>query len=49
MHLLALSGSLRAGSLNTMALRALQTLAPEGVGPVLFEDISALPRFTRNR
>ena len=48
MHLLALSGSLRAGSLNTMALRALRALAPEGVGIVLCEAIGALPHFNHD-
>lgn len=45
MNLLALSGSLRAGSFNTMALRALQTLAPEGVALPLYEGIGTLPHF----
>lgn len=45
MHLLALSGSLRASSFNTMALRALQKLAPERIALTLYEGISALPHF----
>ncbi|WP_245435554.1 NADPH-dependent FMN reductase [Microvirga calopogonii] len=45
MHLLALSGSLRAASLNTMALRALQKLAPESVAIRLYESVGALPHF----
>ena len=45
MHLLALSGSLRAASLNTMALRSLQKLAPDGVEITLYEFIGALPHF----
>ncbi|WP_052002954.1 NADPH-dependent FMN reductase [Microvirga sp. BSC39] len=45
MNLLALSGSLRDGSFNIMALRALQTLAPEGVALVLFEGTGTLPHF----
>ncbi|MBZ6074907.1 NADPH-dependent FMN reductase [Microvirga puerhi] len=45
MHLLALSGSLRAGSFNTIALRTLQKLAPESVTIKLYENIGALPHF----
>ena len=45
MHLLALSGSIRAASLNTGALRALQKLTPEGVAVALYEGIGALPHF----
>jgi NAD(P)H-dependent FMN reductase len=45
MHLLALSGSLRAGSFNTGALRALQNLTPEGAAVTLYESISSLPHF----
>lgn len=45
MHLLALSGSLRAGSFNTSALRMLQKLAPESVALTLYEAIGALPPF----
>jgi chromate reductase, NAD(P)H dehydrogenase (quinone) len=45
MHLLALSGSLRAGSYNTAALRMLQQLAPEGVAVSLYEGLSTLPHF----
>src|SRR5690349_58427 len=48
MHLLALSGSLRAASLNTMALRALRTLAPEGTEVQLYESIGALPHFNHD-
>lgn len=45
MQLLALSGSLRAASLNTTALRALQQLAPEGVAVALYEGVGSLPPF----
>jgi NAD(P)H-dependent FMN reductase len=45
MNLLALSGSLRAGSFNTMALRELQKHAPEGVAVTLYDGIGALPHF----
>ena len=45
MKIVAISGSLRAGSSNTAALRAAARLAPEGVEVVLFEGIAALPFF----
>lgn len=45
MNLLALSGSLRAGSFNTMALRELQMHVPAGVTIALYEGIGALPHF----
>ncbi|WP_243368954.1 NADPH-dependent FMN reductase [Microvirga solisilvae] len=45
LHLLALSGSLRAGSFNTAALRMLQQFAPEGVAVELYEGVGALPHF----
>jgi chromate reductase, NAD(P)H dehydrogenase (quinone) len=41
----AISGSLRAGSSNTAALRAAARLVPEGVEVVLFDGIAALPFF----
>ena len=44
LKLLALSGSLRQHSLNTMALAALVTLAPEGVD-IVCGDIASLPLF----
>ncbi len=43
--ILAISGSLRAGSSNTAALRAAARLAPAGVEIVLFDGIAALPFF----
>jgi hypothetical protein len=46
MNLLALSGSLRAGSFNISALRTLQKLAPEGVEVSLHEGIVGLPHFS---
>jgi NAD(P)H-dependent FMN reductase len=45
MHLLALSGSLRAGSLNTALLEAASVLAPRGVTITLFERLAELPHF----
>ncbi len=41
----AISGSLRAGSSNTAALRAAARLAPHGIEVALFEGIAALPFF----
>lgn len=43
MHLLALSGSLRASSSSTALLRAAATLAPAGVTVTLFDGIGDLP------
>ncbi|WP_201865068.1 NADPH-dependent FMN reductase [Microvirga soli] len=45
MKLLGLSGSLRAGSFNTMALRVLQKLTSEGAALSLYDGIGALPHF----
>jgi chromate reductase len=45
MRLLALSGSLRAGSTNSAALEALRRLAPPGVEIILYRDLAALPHF----
>jgi chromate reductase, NAD(P)H dehydrogenase (quinone) len=45
MKIAAISGSLRAGSSNTAALRAAARLAPKGVEVVLFDGIAALPFF----
>lgn len=44
MHLLAISGSLRAASTNTALLRALAALAPQTV--TLYENMAALPLFS---
>jgi NAD(P)H-dependent FMN reductase len=41
----AISGSLRAGSSNTAALRAAARLAPAGVEVVLYDGIAMLPFF----
>jgi NAD(P)H-dependent FMN reductase len=48
MHLvrvLAISGSLRAKSVNTAALGALQSLAPANVAVTLYAGLGALPHF----
>ena len=44
-HLLAISGSLRAGSSNTEVLRALTVLAPPQVVVRQFEGLATLPAF----
>lgn len=45
MRILAISGSLRAGSSNTALLRAAATLAPEGVEVVEYKGLGELPHF----
>lgn len=45
MQILAISGSLRANSSNTILLSAAAALAPEGVGISLFDGIGDLPHF----
>ena len=45
MRILAISGSLRGGSSNTQALRALTSLVPDGVSVELYEGIGDLPHF----
>jgi chromate reductase, NAD(P)H dehydrogenase (quinone) len=45
MKILAISGSLRAGSSNTAVLRAAARLAPVDVDIVLFDGIAGLPFF----
>lgn len=44
-RLLAISGSLRAASLNTALLRAIARLAPSDVQVELFHDLDKLPLF----
>jgi NAD(P)H-dependent FMN reductase len=44
-HLLAVSGSLRAKSINTAVLLALQSLAPAGVAIELYSRLGELPHF----
>lgn len=45
MKVLAISGSLRAASLNTMLLRAVSRLAPTGIEVCLYAGIGDLPLF----
>ena len=45
MRILAISGSLRAVSSNSAALRALQLLAPPGVEVVSYQGLDTLPHF----
>jgi chromate reductase, NAD(P)H dehydrogenase (quinone) len=45
MHILAISGSLRAGASNTTVLQAAALLAPPGVTITLYDGLGALPHF----
>ncbi|BCM89415.1 quinone reductase [Abditibacteriota bacterium] len=45
MTLLAISGSLRVASSNSVLLRAAKTLAPEGIEVRLYEGMGELPHF----
>ena len=45
MRILAISGSLRAGSSNTAVLQAAAALAPPGVDVILFSGLGDLPHF----
>lgn len=45
MNILALSGSLRAASNNTLLLRAAARLAPEGIRVVVYPGLGELPLF----
>ena len=45
MRILAISGSLRAASSNTSALKAASILAPPDVAIILYDSIGALPHF----
>lgn len=45
LRLLAISGSLRAKSVNTAVLQAGQALAPAGVAVTLYRDLGNLPHF----
>ena len=47
MHILGLSGSLRAGSFNTAALRTCQSLLPSGVSLEEF-DIAPIPLYNED-
>ncbi len=48
-HLLAISGSLRAVSTNTALLRAAMLLAPPGMTIELFDGLGGLPHFNPDR
>jgi chromate reductase len=45
MNILGLSGSLRAASINSMLLRAIAHLAPEGINVRIFTGLGELPLF----
>jgi NAD(P)H-dependent FMN reductase len=45
LHLLLISGSLRAGSTNTAFLRTVEQLAPDGFDVVLYDGLDGLPHF----
>jgi len=45
LHLLAISGSLRAASSNTTVLQALRALAPTQVTIILYDQLGDLPHF----
>lgn len=45
MRVLAISGSLRKGALNTALLRAAQELAPEGMAIDIYDDLSSIPPY----
>ena len=44
-RIVAISGSLRAGSLNTVLLRAASAIAPTGMSLELYDEIDRLPFF----
>jgi chromate reductase, NAD(P)H dehydrogenase (quinone) len=48
-RILAISGSLRAGSYNTSLLRAAAQLAPDGVELELYDGLEALPHYNADR
>lgn len=49
MHILALSGSLRANSTNTRLLGAVASLLPTGMSVTLYDGLDALPHFSPDR
>src|SRR5947199_2485011 len=49
MRVLAISGSLRAGSHNTALLRAAAEVAPDGVKIELYEGLEQLPPYNEDR
>jgi len=46
MHILAISGSLRASSTNTTLMRATTRLAPEGMTFTIYDGLGDLPHFS---
>ncbi len=46
MHILAISGSLRASSTNTKLVRAIMRLAPANMGFTLYDGLGDLPHFS---
>ncbi|GAB4034730.1 NADPH-dependent FMN reductase [Spirosoma jeollabukense] len=49
MHIVAISGSLRAASTNTSLLRAAAELAPDNVTVTLYDGLDDLPHFSPER
>ena len=49
MRILAISGSLRIGSLNTALVRTARDLAPAGVEIELFDGLDSIPAFSEDR
>jgi chromate reductase len=49
MRVLAISGSLRSGSLNTALLRAAAEVAPEGIEVELYDGLESLPPYNADR
>ena len=49
MHFLAISGSLRAASTNTLLLQATASLTPPGVTITLYDGLDTLPHFSPER
>jgi chromate reductase, NAD(P)H dehydrogenase (quinone) len=49
MRILAISGSLRAGSLNTALVRTARDLAPAGVEIELYDELGSIPAFNEDR
>ncbi|GAB3802092.1 NADPH-dependent FMN reductase [Spirosoma humi] len=49
MHILAISGSLRAGSTNTALLRTAAELAPASVTVTLYDGLDTIPAFSPER
>lgn len=45
MNILAISGSIRAGSSNTAIIKAIQSIAPADVHITLYEALSTIPHF----